>query len=303
MPPMRSTAGAVALIWLWVPLVSVSSPGRIARLLGKAEAQCAAGEFLKGLELLETADDLAHGRHHEVLLSLAYCSIPIGKHRESARFADRALKVATSDPARARAAIAGARAVYEEALFPPLDERAAAGHAQIRPKLLIHAEFLLLRALEFQPGIAEPYFWLGLVYEAGNSLEYARESYERCRQAGGRFAELASLRLVGGMAAEQGDTDVTAPVELDSALDSMPKRFRKQGVRGTLITQALLSSQGGLEELIVIKGIHPEVDSHYLEQLARWRDTPAASTTRSAGLPITHILTIRTGGAPPAIPR
>ncbi len=71
------------------------------------------------------------------------------------------------------------------------------------------------------------------------------------------------------------DSSMVRPVRIEGRRPSYPEIVRRLGLQGVVILEAVIDRQGEVQDLTLLKGIHPLLDKQAIEAVETWRFEPA----------------------------
>lgn len=73
----------------------------------------------------------------------------------------------------------------------------------------------------------------------------------------------------------QKGRSVTRPEKISGSTPPIPEEARQAGVSGVVVLEAVIDEQGNVQDVRVLKGLHPALDEAAVESLRTWRFKPA----------------------------
>jgi protein TonB len=105
--------------------------------------------------------------------------------------------------------------------------------------------------------------------------------------------------VVGGTGAGGGDEplrvggDVKAPVLTTRAEPTYPEAARKARMEGVVILEAIITAEGNVEDVRVLKSVNPLLDASAVRAVQQWKYKPATLNGRAVRVYLTVTVTFR----------
>lgn len=249
--------------------------------LAAGRRHLARGAVVKAIGELEIANRLAEGECYEPLIVLAEARLAAGRHLEAGEAAQRAESVAPDPGLRA-----AARALHGEILLARFE---ASESPEAQTDLLKQAETLLRRALLFESSAPDHVrYMLAKSLDLQDEPKAAWAEYQQflVRQPKGPLARDAQRRTreLRKHVFEDGapfviDDNIEPPVAIRRPRPPNPVRMK-----GLVIVQAVIDTEGRVTNVTLLKGLHPKLDKGAMKTFKRWRFRPARH--KETGLPV-----------------